>query len=220
MFPSRAAFRVALLDALAVLAPIDCAGCGAPDRALCASCRAAFETVPSTHPLGGGSNVTAAVRYDGVVREVLLAFKEKGRTDVAGPLGAALAVALRSDQIPDAELAPVPTSAAAWRRRGYDPVALLCRSAGYRTVRVLRHSRSTQSQKTLGELARASNLQQSLVARTRLDGRRFILVDDVVTTGATLSEARRAIEDASGEVVAQVALAFTPRLFGKSQRFP
>jgi ComF family protein len=207
----------ALLDALAVLAPVDCAGCGAPDRGLCADCRAAFIPQPTSRTVADGLVVTGAVRYDGVVRETVLAYKEQGRTDVAGALGGALAAVLRQLAQPGVELAPVPTSAAAWRRRGYDPVALLCREAGFRPSGVLRHSRTTQSQKTLGEHARASNLDHSLVARSSLRGRRFILVDDVVTSGATLVEARRAVVEAGGDVVAAVALAFTPRLFSKSR---
>ena len=216
----RRKVRRALLDALAVLAPIACAGCGAPDRALCAECRAAFLARPSEHPLAAGGAVTAAVRYEGVVRDALLALKEKGRTDVAGPLGNALAEVIRQALQPGVELALVPTSVAAWRRRGYAPVTLLCRKAGFRTARVLRQGREVRSQKTLGQDDRAANLAHSLVARTRLDGRRFVLVDDVATTGATLAEARRAIEDAGGEVTALVALAYTPRLFAQSAVIP
>lgn len=212
--------RSAVLDAIAVLAPVECAGCGAPDRGLCPLCLAAFEAQPSEHPLSGGLVVTAAVRYDGVVRETLLAFKEKGRTDVSTALGRALAAALGAMVEPGIELAPVPTSRGAWRRRGYDPVAVLCRAAGFRTSPVLRHSRTTLSQKTLGEQERATNLYHSLDARRPLDGRRFVLVDDVVTTGATLLEARRAVLEAGGEVVAAAALAFTPRVFAKSREIP
>ena len=116
------------------------------------------------------------------------------------------------------ELVSIPPSRAAWRRRGYDPVALLCRRAGYRDVgyrrsRVLVPTRRTRSQKTLGEVDRADNLAGSLRARTDLTGRRFVVVDDVVTTGATLLEAQRALTAAGGEVVCGVALAFTPRIF-------
>jgi predicted amidophosphoribosyltransferase len=114
----------------------------------------------------------------------------------------------------------VPTSRAAWRRRGYDPVGLLCKRGGYESTKALRSSRATLSQKTLGSDERAQNLHESMRARMSLRGRRFILVDDVVTTGATLAEAARAVRAAGGEVVGNAALAFTPRLFGSSPNIP
>jgi predicted amidophosphoribosyltransferase len=110
------------------------------------------------------------------------------------------------------ELAPVPTSRSSYRRRGYDPVALLVRRAGFSGSTVLRHSRSTLSQKALDIDARSINLAGSLRASRPLHGRRFILVDDVMTTGATLTEAARAIRQAGGDVVAAATLAHTARL--------
>jgi ComF family protein len=208
----------AVLDAIAVLSPVDCAGCGRADRSLCADCRVELEPNVTPRGLDGGLTVYTALRYEGAVRQALLALKESGRTDVARPLGQALAsaVARASRESRDRlEIVAVPTSRAAWRRRGYDPVALLCRRAGIDLVRVLLHERTTLSQKTLGASDRADNLRYSLVARQRLDGRHFLLVDDVVTTGATLGEAARALRAAGGDVLYGAAVAFTPRLFGK-----
>jgi predicted amidophosphoribosyltransferase len=67
-------------------------------------------------------------------------------------------------------------------------------------------------QKKLDVQARAENLEGAFVARRRLDGRRFVIVDDILTSGATLNEAARAIAAAGGEVVGGATLAFTPRL--------
>ena len=239
----RSVVSDALLDAFAVLSPISCAGCSAPDRALCADCRSALTATVLARTVSG-MRVYTALDYTGVVRSSILAFKENGRTDVARslaqPLRHALAAAFdhadsrASAHEPDSravrsidssshtaarlELVAIPSSRAAWRRRGYDPVALLCRRAGYRFAgyrrsRVLAPTRRTRSQKTLGEMERADNLAGSLRARTDLTGRRFVVVDDVVTTGATLLEAQRALTAAGGEVVCGVALAFTPRIF-------
>ena len=206
----------ALLDALAVLSPVDCAGCGSPDRALCEQCQLELEPAVTPRTLSDGATVFTALRYEGVVRRTLLAFKESGRTDVAKPLSASLSAALERAAQPGAEFLAVPTSKAAWRRRGYDPVALLVKRTGYESARVLRSSRSTQTQKTLGLDDRALNLHESMRSRLPLRGRRFILVDDIVTTGATLAEAARAVRAGGGEVVGHAALAFTPRLFGSS----
>jgi ComF family protein len=206
----------ALLDALSVLSPVDCAGCGSADRSLCEDCQRELEAAVTPRTLPDGSTVYTALRYEGVARRTLLALKESGRTDVVGALSIALAAALNRAAQPDAEFLSVPTSRAAWRRRGYDPVALLCKRAGFRSANVLKATRATESQKTLGSQDRAVNLHESMRSRVSLSGRRFILVDDVVTTGATLTEAARAVRAAGGEVVGHAALAFTPRLFGAS----
>ena len=210
----------AVLDALAVLSPVDCAGCGSPDRSLCVDCQLELEPAVTPRTLPDGSTVFTALRYEGVVRRTLLALKESGRTDVANPLSASLSAALARAAQPGAEFLSVPTSRAAWRRRGYDPVALLCKRAGCKPAKVLRSFRTTQSQKTLGAEERALNLHESMRSRVSLRGRSFILVDDIVTTGATLAEATRAVRAAGGEVVGHAALAFTPRLFGSSPSIP
>ena len=65
----------------------------------------------------------------------------------------------------------------------------------------------------LDRTARGRNLAGTMVASHPMAGRRVMLVDDVFTTGATLSEAARAIRAASGEVSCAVTLAFTPKNF-------
>ena len=206
--------RDALLDAIALLFPVHCAGCGCDDRGLCAACRLAL-TPDVTARLGPDRlRVHTALRYEGVVRRVILAYKEQARTDAAtalsAPLAAAVATARRAT--PAAVLVPVPGSRAAFRRRGYDPVRLLLRRAGLRHEPLLAQARGTGIQKSLGVEERAANLRGAFVARRHLTGLEVVLVDDVLTSGATLGEAARAVRAAGGEVVAAATLAFTPRL--------
>ncbi len=211
---TRAAQRLgpALADALAVVLPVDCAGCGAADRSVCHSCRAALRQRPGEVEVAG-VRIRYALVYRGEVRRMVLALKEHGRTDVVGALAAFLALVVSPA---GAELALVPSSAAARRRRGYDPVAMLVRRAGGRDSRVLEFTRRDAQQKSLGASERAVNRVGSLRAVGRLEGRRFVVVDDVVTTGSTVTEAVRAIRAAGGIVDGAVALAFTPRLFRAS----
>jgi predicted amidophosphoribosyltransferase len=82
---------------------------------------------------------------------------------------------------------------------------------------VLEHDHRIASQKTLGSADRTSNVRDSMIAKRPLTGRQFVLIDDILTTGATFAEATRALRAAGGEVVGGAALAFTPRLFGASQ---
>ncbi len=211
------AWRDAILDAWAVLFPVECAGCGAPDRGLCADCARVLAPRPARHSTASGLEVWTALEYADVARRVLLAFKEQERTDVASrlavPFAAAIAAAIAAASSPSPDrLATVPTSRAAYRRRGYDPVALLARNAGLRPSRVLRHRGGTAKQKSLGAHERAANLHGAFAATGPLAGRSFLIVDDVLTTGATLDEAARAIREAGGAVLGAAALAFTPRV--------
>jgi len=200
----------ALLDALAVLFPVDCAGCGAPDRSVCAGCAASLTgpTIESLTP--GGLPVRSALRYEGTARNLLLALKEDNRTDVARTLRRSL-TPLRD---PALTLVAIPPSRQAWKRRGYDPVRLLFPGVA---ARVLEATRQTSVQKSLTEVQRARNRAGSLRATGSLAGRRLAIADDIMTTGATLDEAARAIRAAGGEVVQAVTLAATPRYFERSR---
>ena len=211
--------RGALLDALALVSPVECAGCGALDRALCVPCLAALTPRVAEHRLPDGTPVWAALEYNGEVRRAILSFKENDRTDVATALARPLAAALdsalsRAASASRLELASPPPSRASLARRGYDPVTLLLRRAGQRASRVLVPARAGGAQKLLGVEARAVNRAGSMRAKSSLAGRAFLLVDDVLTSGATLGEAARAIRAAGGEVRAAAVLAFTPKLYG------
>ncbi|MBC7441803.1 MAG: ComF family protein [Ramlibacter sp.] len=204
----------AVLDAWAVIMPTACSGCGAPDRSLCAACRGQLRpTVHSSERLG--VSVWSALDYAGVPRRVLGAFKDGGRTDAAAalavPLRAAIVAALASQPEPGIHLITIPSSRRAWRSRGYHPVELLLRRAGLRATEVLRPAGETVDQVGLGIEARRLNRDRSLVARRSLGGIRVLVVDDILTTGATVLEARRAVLDAGGEVVGVATLAETRR---------
>lgn len=212
--------RHAALDALALLLPVECAGCGLPDRAVCAACRAALRPEPSGRRLPDGTPVFSGLEYDGVARAVILAFKEQGRADLARVLAPALAAAVTEAgtglDLTGAEVAAVPGSRRARRRRGFDPVPALIAGAGLDRVRVFAPARPHLAQKTLSIDERARNLAGAFEVSAAVAGRRFLLVDDVVTTGATLAAAAEALRSAGAEVVAAAVVASTPKLFGPS----
>jgi len=233
--------HAALLDALAVVFPVECAGCGRADRVLCAECRAALRPStagpsalrpiahspsalsPTVHfqTIADQTPVFSALRYEGVVRSVVLDFKERGRTDLARPLSQATRVAIDAavaGLTAPVEVCPIPSSRSALRRRGFGPVEVLVRGCGLRAARVLALSTEAMQQKTLGRVGREVNIRGSLRARAPLHGRRFIIVDDIITTGSTVSEAVRALRAAGGEVLAAATLAFTPRRVSTSDR--
>ena len=220
MFVRLDLLRDAALDALALLLPVECAGCGLPDRAVCAACRAALHPEPSGRRLPEGIPVFSGLEYDGVARAVILAFKEQGRAELARVLAPALAAAVTEAgavlDLGGVEPVAVPGSRRARRRRGFDPVPTLVARAGLDRARVFAPARQHTAQKTLSVDERARNLEGVFEVSTVVAGRRFLLVDDVVTTGATLSAAATALRRAGADVVASAVVASTPRLFGPS----
>jgi len=199
-----------------LLLPRTCAGCGVPGSGICPRCRrwlaAPRLATPRRHPPGLPPTV-AAGPYAGPVRPVVLEFKEHGRAELARPLGAALALAvtvlLRS--LPGAPpgpvlLVPVPSSAAAVQHRGRDHVRELagCAAAELRAagvpawpLPVLRRGRGTRDSAGLDAGERRRNLAGRFRGRLPRGGElpagTLVLVDDVVTSGATLTEAARAL---------------------------
>lgn len=200
----------ALRDALTFWLPLACAGCGALDESLCSGCRRALAAAPVQRQVGQGMPVLCALDFSGVPARVLRALKEDGRTSLARDLAPALADVLRAAAVSGALVVPVPSSAAAFRRRGYRPVELLVRRAGWHPERVLRVRRTPADQRGLDRIARQQNVGGAFAARSVV-GRRVVVVDDVVTTGATLIEATRALRAAGAAEVRAVALAYTPR---------
>lgn len=214
-----------LLDLVDLVLPRDCAGCRRPGRILCRACAEdldrPFRHRPDPCP-AGLPPIVAAGTYDGAVRAALLAHKERGRLGLAGPLGAALAGAVRAlDPPPGVLLVPVPSSPAAVRERGQDHARRLAAAAARRlpAVRsrpVLRPVRGVADQSGLRRAQRATNLAGALRATRRLDGLEVVVVDDVVTTGATLAEAARALRAAGADVVGAAVVAGTRRTGSRS----
>ncbi len=244
-----AACWAALAAAAELLLPQTCASCGAGGAAVCWTCRRLFHRA-SARPLAAGSaaprwpeglSCVAAGVYRHEVARLVLAFKEGQRLDVVPVLAAALARALGESPALSAPgpvwLVPVPSSAAAFRRRGFVPAELLARralrgvrsGARVRVVPLLRRRRDPwellpaalrpaagRAQKALGARQRSQRIRGSLsVGRwapvPRPSGReaapRLLIVDDVLTTGATLCEALRALEAWGGEVAGAAVLA-------------
>lgn len=203
-------------DAAAVLLPVSCAACGAPDRAVCGSCRAALRPTPHRVERAGRA-VWAGLEYHGLVASAIGAFKDGDRTDAAPVLALALrsAIVAALAELPSGsgtvEICTIPSTPRATRRRGYAPVELLLARCGIRSTAVLRLTRDRRDQSGLGLEERRANAAGSLEARRGLAGRSFLIVDDVLTTGATLAEATRALTVAGAHAAAAAVLSETPR---------
>ena len=193
-----------------------CAGCGAPGTALCAECEATL--APRVVPVRTGDVPgCAGLAFDGVAAAALRAIKEDGQTSLIRPLRPALAAAVTAlcsgsgRVLPVDVVVPVPTSRAAFRRRGFRLPELLARGIGVPMQRALLPARRVADQRLLGVQARRTNLAGAFVANRDGGGASAVLVDDVITTGSTCGEAARALRAAGFSVVGAVAVAATPR---------
>jgi predicted amidophosphoribosyltransferase len=228
----RATDGRALLDgSLDLFLGSRCAGCSAPGRAFCARCRALLPSSAATawpSPTPDGLALPVATgEYAGMLRALVLAHKEHGRFALAEPLGVLLATAVeevrRARAVgPVLVLVPVPSVPSVVRARGHDPLlrtvraaAAVLRRRGVRTsvVPVLRVSGRPEDQAGLDATERAQNLAGRFVVRSGAAPalRTVVLVDDVITTGATAREAQRALEAAGTEVTGIAVVAATRR---------
>lgn len=211
-----------------------CHGCGDPGRALCDACRRIVSASPPhltrPRPCPVGFPVTAtAGPYEPVVRALISAHKERQALALTVVLGERLAqsVGLLAAAGP-LLLVPVPSSAAAVRTRGFDATTALARAAArvmrgqggsatrVRVAQVLAQRRGVRDQAGLDAHARQANLAGRMRVRSRwrrtLDGAgAVVVVDDLVTTGATLVEAVRALEAEGIHVLGAATVAATVR---------
>lgn len=210
--------------------PRACAGCGQPGVRLCPDCVAALAGLcltPGPMPVlpepapGGLPPVWTTAVYGGVLSRCLRAYKDGDRRDLRAvlriPLARALACALaeaRSEHPGPLLAVPLPSSSAARRRRGDDPVADLVAAAAAAndipTAAILRVRRVRDS---VG--LSAAQRRRNIAGAMRLTGRPragVILVDDVLTSGATMAEAVATVRAGGIRLAGCVTLAATPRL--------
>jgi predicted amidophosphoribosyltransferase len=162
----------------------------------------------------------AVAAYEGTVRAMLLAYKDRDAVALTTTLAIALRRSLEAATAGVAGAAPlvvaVPSTRSASRRRGYDPLLRLARAAGCRPLgEVLLHVRDVRDSAALSASDRAQNLAGALAVPPalgrRLRGRTVVLIDDVVTTGATLSECARALRAVGAIVPSAAVIAATRR---------
>jgi ComF family protein len=204
--------------ALDLAIPARCPGCGAEGPPICAGCLPALDArleVAAGIALGLPTDVPAPLLqlewcapFTGVIRDALHELKYAGEKRLAAPLGAAIARRWRRAGAGGDLLVPVPVHADRARSRGYDQAELIAHAAarelGLPCAPILERARATIAQFDLDRSARAANVHGAFRLRPRptsggaedrrpLIGRWVILIDDVVTTGATLAACADAV---------------------------
>lgn len=213
------------MGVLDLLLPPACAGCGRYGHVVCESCTAGFRRAAAPHDrfaapdpgmvVGDALELAiAAFEHEGSLRRALQRLKYGGSGQIAIPLGRAAAPALEAltavtGPLP---LVPVPVHVARERQRGYNQAALLARAlgaaAGLPVLDVLERRRSTVRQHGLGKAARLHNLRGAFALRGGVQGpTQAILVDDILTTSATLEACAQVLRAAGAASVYGFAIA-------------
>jgi ComF family protein len=212
----------AILD---LLLPPACPGCGREGAPICADCHRPLGRrldEPPGQPIGmpvelpeGLVQLEWCAAYTGVARVALHALKYDGERRLVGPLGSLLATRWRRAGVGADLVTWVPVHDARRRDRGFDQAELLARETagllGLPARGLLERRRTTAAQHALGRGARRINVGGvfgvSRQAEPLVDGRWILVIDDVVTTGATLAAAAQALYAASALAVSGLAVA-------------
>jgi ComF family protein len=177
----------------------------------CALCRFGLRGFDAAYCFGA---------YEGVLRELIHLYKYGRVKTLARPLGALLAAALPREERFDA-VTPVPLH---WRRqwqRGFNQSDLLARTiarrCGIPVIQALKRVRPTVAQAGLSNTGRRQNVAAAFRPRRTVEGKRILLIDDVMTTGSTAAACALALKRAGAAKVALLTVARVDRRMGVLQ---
>ena len=189
-----------------------CDGVAPRGEALCGRCRAALHRLSREPVLLSGVRVWSPVAYSGPARDLVRALKFSGAVRVADAMAAQIAANAAPDLITRRTAVPVPLHPHRLRARGYNQAAVIAAALGRRTGLEVLHclARSGESTVQVGRhrAERRAGPAGAIEARGHAPGH-VLLVDDVVTTGATLAACARALARAGASETVAVTFART-----------
>ena len=180
-----------------------CVGCNRSGAIACPFCRAAQPVAGRVTAPPSVDRVVAAWDYDGMARSLVLALKVRGRRAAAGPLAEAIASRVWAEGCSAEALLWVPGRRPDIRARGFDHARLIAAAlsalVGIPAIPRLRRTGDRADQAGLNAAQRRANLEGAF--RAHAVPTRVAIVDDVMTTGATVTEAARAARAAGAAYV-------------------
>jgi ComF family protein len=193
-----------------LLFPPRCVGCGRVDAVWCEYCQEKLDETPfppHVKPLSPLAGMASTAVHQGTIREGVQGLKYGNARLLAHPLGERLVKQLRAQNWPISMIVPVPLHTTRLAERGYNQAQLLSEHVAQETLlpclpEAVQRQRNTQSQVTLSAVERLTNLQDAFQATPHLvSNQRILLIDDVYTTGATLSACAQAFLQAGAQAV-------------------
>jgi ComF family protein len=206
----------ALLD---LLYPPRCGGCNEAGVGWwCAACAARVHHFLGSNAIhtitladGESIDIISAALFAPPIREGIHRFKYEAQPQLAEAFGALMSEAWMACDVNVDALVPVPLHAARRRERGYNQSELLARVISRRTEVPMRswlkRIRRTEQQAHLGAHERIANVKNAFIAEAAVNTKHVALVDDVLTTGATLAECATALKAAGAATVFAITLA-------------
>lgn len=190
VLPAPGAFCDAHAQEVLELPSVHCVRCAEPgafDGGVCERCRAGAPWFKAWAPF----------EHEGAVARAIHRFKYEDRSDLSRPLGLLLAFGARGVELPGV-VVPLPLHDARFRERKYDQAALLAQVFARETQRPLEPGwlarvKATSRQVGLSEAKREANVRDAFEASPAVQGKDVLLLDDVLTSGATAREATRAL---------------------------
>jgi ComF family protein len=210
LLASRAFFKRLTIIGLDLVFPPRCAGCGQIDTDWCANCQQEIDQLTLTEKIEAKTPlqaVAAAGWHMDKLREAVQALKYENAQAVAKPLGEKLAQCLHQQNWTIDMIVPVPLHTKRLAERGYNQAQLLAEVvtsiSGIRCEpSALQRVRETQSQVTVSGAERLVNIKGAFAAdRQLVDGQSVLIIDDVYTTGSTLSACGEALISAGAGAV-------------------
>lgn len=208
-------------DFVELLFPNRCFGCSAIGVSICADCRSQWHPHLYKSKISGVS-VFSSVMYSPIVKKILLAAKESGLQGADNLLIKAMTHSLSYVPIKKSEtfLVPIPSTIQSQRRRGrrfiVDLSQKVSKISGLETVQLLEHQKKVRDQSRLNAKSRNKNMNGALtisqgsnsISQLEIFGNAdLILIDDLLTSGATLREGLRALSSGGFRVIGAITAA-------------